>query len=146
MAAIYYFLHRARQASHCAGHLKDIYRALELYELERGTLPNLAFFPDDPKQDPNSLRVVLESHGLTPDQCACPAAPRKLQDLGLTYVWNVRMSNRKLEKATPPPWLLVEIQSLSADVPVPHPNGYNVLFSDGSVQCLRQPLKELQGL
>jgi hypothetical protein len=144
---LYYALSRVRGARECRTHLQQIYRALELYEVDRGVLPSMAFFPDDPRQDTDSLRVVLEAYGVDPASFVCPSMPDTLADLGLTYVWNVQLNGKRLhQEGEEPRWMLVEISALSIDVPAPHLKRYNVLFTDGTIQTMRYPLKELRGL
>jgi prepilin-type processing-associated H-X9-DG protein len=129
----------------CAANLRRIYSAMELYEIDRGTLPRLALFPDEPKQDNDSLPVALRPFGAEGDVCVCPSLPADHRALGLTYVWNVQLNGKKLKGAGPPAWMLVEVSALSDNVPPPHPGGYNVLYTDGSVQRSRTPPPGLQG-
>lgn len=144
VAIIYYLLVQVSLSKDCSSNLRRIYRALELYETERGTLPRMAFFPDNPDEDPDSLRTVLETYGVNGTVTVCPSVHESLARLGLTYVWNARLNGRKFpaEKT----WLLVEINALSPDVPAPHYGRYNVLYSDGSVEQIGSPLMELPGL
>ena len=143
---IYFVLYQVSLQKDCAVHLGRLYRAMELYEIDRGTLPRLAFFPDDPKQDPDSLRVALEAYGADSGGCVCPTAPNIQTELGLTYVWNVKLNNRKMPRDEEPEWMLVEISALSVDVPAPHLGQYNVLYTDGKVRRVKYPLQELKGL
>lgn len=146
LAIIFAVLHELRHSFECQSNLRTLYHALELYEMERGALPKLAFFPDIPQEDTDSLRVVLESFGAGGSACVCPSAPENLRELGLTYVWNVRLNARKIPKGQAREWMLVDIQALSGDVPAPHLKRYHVLYSDGSVERIRNPLQELPGL
>jgi len=146
LGIIYYVLSQIRMTLACTDGLKAIYRALELYEMERGTLPKLAFFPDNPVEDGDSLRVVLESYGAGGAVCVCPRAPRSQAELGLTYLWNVRLNGRKIPPVEERDWMLVEISALSSDVPAPHLGRYNVLYTDGTVERISKPLTELRGL
>ena len=143
---LYFILYQVSLQKDCTKNLLRIYRAMELYEIDRGTLPRLAFFPDDPKQDADSLRVALESYGADAEACGCPTAPDSQTDLGLTYVWNVKLNNRKIPRDSEPEWMLVEISALSADVPAPHLGQYNVLYTDGKVRRVKYPLQDLHGL
>ena len=146
LAIIFAVLHELRLSFECQSNLRTLYHALELYEMERGALPKLAFFPDIPQEDTDSLRVVLESFGSGGSACICPAAPATLQELGLTYVWNVRLNGRKIPRGAAREWMLVDIQALSSDVPAPHLRRYHVLYSDGTVERIRGPVQELPGL
>lgn len=146
VSVLYYILYQARLQKECEDHLLRIYRAMEMYEIDRGTLPRLAFFPDDPKQDTDSLRVALEAYGADGPACLCPTAPDSQTELGLTYVWNVKLNNQKIPRGGEPEWMLVEISALSVDVPAPHLGQYNVLYTDGKVRRVKYPLQELKGL
>ena len=147
ITVLYYALAEVRSARECRTHLQQIYRAMELYEVDRGILPTMAFFPDDPRQDTDSLRVILETYGVEPGAFVCPAMPDTLADLGLTYVWNVQLNGKRMhQEGDEPRWMLVEISALSIDVPAPHLRRYNVLFTDGTIQRMRYPLQELRGL
>lgn len=146
LGAIYIVLQELRYSFECQAHLRALYHALELYEMERGALPKLAYFPDVPQEDTDSLRVVLESFGAGGSACLCPAAPPNLRELGLTYVWNVRLNGRKIPRGQAREWMLVDIQALSTDVPPPHLGKYHVLYSDGTVERITQPAAQLPGL
>ncbi|MFH0908396.1 MAG: hypothetical protein V1929_06520 [bacterium] len=146
VGALYYILYQASLQKECEVNLLRLHRAIEMYEVDRGTLPRLAFFPDDPKQDIDSLRVALEAYGADGIACLCPTAPDIQIELGLTYVWNVKLNNRKLPRDGDAEWMLVEISALSMDVPAPHLGQYNVLYTDGKVRRVKYPLQELRGL
>jgi hypothetical protein len=146
LLVIYGVLHQLRLSFACQANLRVLYRALELYEMERGSLPRLAFYPDLATEDTESLRVVLESYGATGTACICPSSPTMLRDVGLTYVWNVRLNGRKIPRSGEREWMLVEIQALSSDVPAPHLGHYHVLYSDGAVERIAHPHPQLDGL
>lgn len=142
----YYYIRQQMLARECAANLRRIYAALELYEIDRGTLPRLAFFPDDPKQDPDSIVVALTPYGTTPDVYLCPTAPLPHRELGLTYLWNTRLNGRKIPRASTPEWMLVEINALSDEVPASHMGKYNVLYTDGAVHREKDPPAGLREL
>ncbi|HMP73482.1 MAG TPA: hypothetical protein PKE55_09495 [Kiritimatiellia bacterium] len=140
-------LNSLSRSAKCAEQLRDIYLALELFELDKGSLPHLAFFPDDPLTDTDSLRVVLEEYGLRASSCVCPAAAPRLRDTGLTYIWNVRLNGANLQiENREREWMLIDAAALSADLPSPHLGGFNVLFTDGTVERIAMPLSLLRGL
>ncbi len=144
---IYLALQSVRKSVQCTDNLREIYQALELYEMDKGALPRLAYFPDDPLTDSDSLRVVLEEYGVDGSACICPAVHPTLRDLGLTYVWNTRLNEANLvggEGARQ--WMLVEMTAVSIDVGAPHFRSYNVLYTDGSIEHIRTPLEDLNGL
>ncbi|HEY8240304.1 MAG TPA: hypothetical protein VIH35_02610 [Kiritimatiellia bacterium] len=146
VAILYYMLYQMSQQQACGKNLQQIHRALQLYEIDRGTLPRLAFFPDDAKQDRDSLRVVLEPYGADGTTCECPSLPDVLSELGLTYVWNVALNGKKTPRDDDSTWMLVEICALTTDVPAPHMGQYNVLYTDGKVRRVKNPTQELTGL
>ncbi len=143
---IYATMHALRMSFECQANLRTLYRALELYEMERGSLPKLAFYPDEPTEDTDSLRVVLEPFGATGAAARCPCAPANLKEVGLSYIWNTRLNGRKMPKGEEREWMLVEVQALSSDVPAPHWGAYHALFSDGKVERITGPKRQLEGL
>ena len=143
---VHFLFREMRFSNLCLSNLRALYRALELYEMDRGTLPKLAYFPDIPTEDTDSLRVVLESFGATGSACLCPASAPGVQELGLTYVWNVRLNGKKIPRGDERDWMLVEINALSGDVPAPHLGWYHVLYTDGTVDRVRKPRSQLNGL
>ncbi len=146
LAILFQVTSSVRAEQLCESRLQRIHRALELYEIERGTLPQLSFYPDDPREGPDSLRGALENYGVEYETCVCPRAPRLLREAGQTYLWNARLSGQKMPRGSTPVWMLVDMAALSSDVPAPHWDGYHVLFSDGSVKRVRDPQRELEGL
>ncbi len=130
----------------CEDNLKKIYRALEQFENDRGVLPTLAYFPADPQADSDSLPVALESYGADAHTCICPAMHLVLREMGLTYIWNSSLSGKRIPRSGAPVWMLVEMTAISSDLPAPHIHQFNVLYSDGSVKHVTNPLKELPGL
>ena len=62
LAAVFFWYKREQDYSdRCHKNLTRIYAALEMYELNLGELPSLAFYPADPLRDDNSLAVVLST-------------------------------------------------------------------------------------
>ncbi len=145
VAVIGFFARQQMLRKHCAANLRAIYAALEMHEIERGTLPRLAFYPDDPKQDGDSPLVVLRPYRAGTDVYVCPSAPSSLAAAGLTYVWNVRLNGKKLRGPGPPEWMLVEMNALSDAVPPPHLGRYNILYTDGRVVASKEPPPDLRG-
>ena len=127
----------------CQERMLKIYAALERYEIEKGKLPTLAFFPDDPQHDKDSPLVVLEPYGAEEGLFVCPALPDLYDKIGLAYVWNTALNSSKLADAPEPVWMIVEISALSSQVPPPHFRGYNILYTDGTVRRSQTPPREL---
>ncbi|HMP90459.1 MAG TPA: hypothetical protein PJ991_09665 [Kiritimatiellia bacterium] len=146
VGAIYFTLMQITMSVRCTEQLTRIYQALELFEMDRGALPRLAFYPDEPMTDPDSIRVVLEEYGVDPTVWICPSAHRKVSATGLTYVWNSRLNGANLRSFGERQWMLIEINALSTDVNAPHLRYYNVLYTDGKVERIRDPLETLRGL
>ena len=144
--AVAHHLHQRRLTRRCAEQLWHIYTALEMYEIDRGTLPRLAFFPNDPKQDADSLVTVIQPYAAAEGLTVCPAAPASQRALGLTYVWNVENNGHKLHPPGVPKWMLVEIQALSESVPAPHEGRYHILYTDGQVELSKNPPPDLRRL
>lgn len=126
-------------ARQCEARLRGLYTALEQYEIDRGLLPHLALFPDDPKQDSNSLLAALASYIASPELYICPATPQICRDTGLSYIWNVKLNGRKLREDREPLWMLTEINALSQEVPAPHGRCYHILYTDGTIRHSKQP-------
>lgn len=144
-AGIYTVVHQNMLAKKCANNLRNIYTSLENFEIDRGTLPRAAFYPDDPKQDNDSLVVALQPYSTRQDMYICPTAPSVQKESGLTYVWNVQLNGRKLRGTGAPAWMMVELNALSDAVPTPHFGGYNILYADGSVLRSKTPPAGLRG-
>lgn len=123
----------------CEENLYDIYAALELYEIEYGSLPTLAFYPDEPLKDDTGLRVFLERQGLPGSVCICPSSTETIKESGLSYLWNIELNGQNLGQPGDPAWILVEINALSEQVPPPHRGYYHILYTDGSVQRSKTP-------
>lgn len=143
VALIYMLLIQAARTVQCRDQLINIYRALEVYEMSHGTLPRLAFYPEEPNSDLDSMSVTLEAYGLEPSTWICPSSHEIIANTGLSYIWNTRLNGRKLRDAAEPQWLIAEINALSPDVPRPHLGYCNVLFTDGSVKRVRNPASEI---
>jgi hypothetical protein len=138
--------HRRLVSQRCRRHLRDIYTVLEHYEMEYGSLPSLSFFPDKPFSSADSLRVFVESQGLPGDRALCPSSPGVIKKAGLSYLWNVSLNGKKLNGRQKAVWMLVEINALSDDVPLPHFGGYHVLYTDGRIERSAEPPLEINAI
>lgn len=139
IGVLYLVLMSLGRSMQCGDRMLTVYRALQAYEAEHGALPNLAFFPDDPMADPDSIRVALNSYGMAPDVWVCPSAHPVVASAGLGLVWNTRLNGRTLSELVERDWMLAEIEIISGTIPSRHVGGYNVLFSDGTVERIRDP-------
>jgi len=142
----YFFTHQVMMRKRCKWNLREIHTALELYEIDRGTLPRLAFFPDEPKAEVDSIVSVLRPYGAGPEIYVCPALPQYLRSLGLTYIWNVRLNGRKMQSPDAPTWMLTEMSALSDNVPKPHLGIYDIIYTDGAVRKSKTPPPGLSDL
>ncbi len=141
---VYVAIGRHTMAGQCRRNLENIYSALELYEAEHGTLPRLAFFPDDATHDRDSLLVALRAYEPDANVFICPAIRRYYPAGTLTYIWNIKLNGKKIHAADSPAWMLVEINALSDNVPLPHFTGYNILYTDGRVRASHKPPMDLR--
>lgn len=123
----------------CEENLASIYSRLKAFGEDRGNLPALSLFPNDVYTDPDSLYIVLAPYGLHADECVCPALQRHLGDLGIAYIWNVKLNGRAWDELGPGAWMLVEINALSRNVPPPHRGHYHILYADGRVERTPYP-------
>ncbi len=132
-----------RRSEQCLSNLQAIYNVFELYEVENGMLPTLAFYPDDPMGDDDSLRLFVEKQGLDGDCCICPSSPGVIRGAGLSYIWNVELNGNKLSCMDMPIWMLVEVHVLSDQVPAPHRRHYHLLYTDGTIERISKLPEEL---
>ena len=121
----------------CEQNLRSLYAAFELYELDKGRIPTLAFYPTSPSDGKDSLMVVLRPYGVRPEFCVCPKSPTIVKINGLSYIWNVALNNLPLPDKEGTVWMLMEIQALSEKIPGPHLNGYQILYTDGHIERSR---------
>lgn len=143
LGSVVHYKHARENAAAASANLRQIYSALELHEIDKGRLPRLAFFPDNPLVDPDSLLVVLKRYGVNETMCRCPGAPASLQNLGLNYVWNVGLNGKQILEPGTRTWMLVNIHALSLKVPPPHLGNYSILYTDGTVEFSPVPPQEI---
>jgi len=121
-------------ANQCREQMKRIYGALGFYEVQNGSLPAMRFYPEDPRKDEDSLRLVLEAYGLDPDDTICPSAQPLVRETGLSYLWNVNLNKQVLSAGRQSEWLMTEIEVMSSKLRGPHFRHYHVMYTDGHVQ------------
>lgn len=143
ISAMYAALFSATRTLACRDNLIRIFDALEIYEMSHGALPHLDFYPEDPHTGSASICVVLESYGLDPSSWICPSAPDIMTRTGLTYIWNTRLNGRSMRSFGERQWMLMELHGLDPTLPGPHFRSCNVLFTDGTVERIRNPATEL---
>ena len=139
------YLHAKKKAYEvsCQNNLRQINMFLQMFIAENGKLPSAAFYPKDSAKQEDSIAVILKRYGATKKLFVCPAAPEELKELGLTYLWNDAFNGRRPESIRNPSkqWLMIDMNSVSKDVPAPHPSGYTVLYADGHVEWTKDPPK-----
>lgn len=132
-----FFLEDLRCERLCREHLSQIYMALELYQAERGALPDLAMFPQN-RYHANSLARFLREQGFSEELAQCPASGYWLSKYGVSYVWNTALNGKRLGSMDRT-WMLVEIHALDPEhYPRPHFGFYHVLYTDGSIQRVKK--------
>lgn len=126
-------------ARQCIQNLRHIYLALELYELDHGTLPHMAFYPDDAWHSPDSMLVVLDPYAITSEIGICPGSHDIVRTHGLSYIWNANLNGRKLHEQDPETWVVTKLSALSDQVPAPHLGRYITLYANGHIARSRRP-------
>ncbi|MFZ2654508.1 MAG: H-X9-DG-CTERM domain-containing protein [Victivallales bacterium] len=117
----------------CMNNMRQVGMAIVTFQISNGEFPKAAFFPEKPKTDKNSIRVILgdEIHG---DKVwICPAMPDELKDKGLTWVYNDTLAGKATVKDPEKTWLLIEFTCVSKKTPPAHPGGFNIVYADGHV-------------
>jgi prepilin-type processing-associated H-X9-DG protein len=124
----------------CSQNLRQVGQIIQMYFYSEGKYPSASFFPKNPLGSPNSIVKVLEDSGnaVPRSMWICPAAPAKLQKLGLTFVYNDQFAGKFSIPNASQTWLLMEVNSVSRKVPAPHPGGYNILYADGHVETTQR--------
>lgn len=159
--------------------LRQIGQMLVMYQMDNKSYPKAAFYPTDPLNGDDSIRVILAGKGGKAEvkssgggvggiagralgaagggndvgsMFVSAALPAPLQEKGLTYVYNDAIAGKRSIANPSATWVLIDMTCVSAEVPPPYRNGYNVLMADGrvittkklppSIQKLRQQVKK----
>lgn len=119
----------------CKGNLQQIGKMIKMYHMANGEYPDAEFYPKQPLKSDKSIVKVMKKGGqrVPKKMWVCPAAPEKIADKGLTFVYNDKFGGRRNLPHPAKAWLLIEVNCVSEKVPAPHPGGYNILFADGHV-------------
>jgi hypothetical protein len=131
---LHYANHNLAKATECRDQMRRMYAVLGFYEVQNGLLPDLSFYPENPREDEDSLRVVLEAYGLNAEDCVCPKAQPRIKAEGLSYLWNVNLNDQVLSAGRQAEWLLTEIEVMSNQLKGPHFRQYHVMYTDGHVK------------
>lgn len=129
-----------QQASQCEEQLKKIYQYLSLYERENGRLPSFELYPEELRENQESLLNRLGTlPGFDSDWLVCPGAPAILKSQGITYLWNTSLNQSSLTLRKEITWVLVDMQALDDQVAGPHFGHYHILYTDGRVERSASP-------
>lgn len=132
---------RAKQKAaetECMNNMRQVGSAIVSYHLSNGEYPKAAFFPENPKTDENSIRVILGDELKSEKIWLCPAMPDKLKEKGLTWVYNDSIAGKSSLKDPAGTWILIEFNCVSKNAPPPHPGGYNIVYGDGHVETKKK--------
>ena len=143
-AASYVRVKRKADQTKCVSQLKQIGMAMKMYLMSNGSYPKAAFYPKS-HDHPRSVSKLLKDEGAIDTLFICPSMPDKLQQKKITFVYNDAVSGKRRVPANT--WVLIEMSCVSKSSPKPHPNGYNILYADGSVkteQTLPSDILKLQ--
>ena len=134
-AASYVRVKQKAVQTECINNLQQIGQLLVMYLDENGgAFPKAAFYPKDPEKGADSIRQII---GSDKRLWICPGLPDKLQEKGLTFVYNDTLKDASSVQDPAKKWVLIEMCCVSAQAPLPHPDGYNILFADGHVATSR---------
>lgn len=121
----------------CLNNMRQVGIAIVAFQTSNGEYPKAAFFPEKPRTDEDSIRVILGDE-LGEKVWVCPAMPDALKDKGLTWVYNDTIGGKSSVKDPAKTWILIEFSCVSKKVPPAHPGGYNIVYADGHVATSRQ--------
>lgn len=121
--------------SECRQNLQQLFAMLREYDSKKGSLPKAAFFPIS-SSCADGLSVLL---GPKADKLLiCPTCSPDLKRLKINYVWNEKISGRKLSDLKPNTWLLMDCVAAHYWMVDNHHCGHrgkvNVLYADGTVK------------
>lgn len=91
--SVYLEAAKSAKSADCISNLRNIYMALEMYEMDFGALPDAKFYPESPKDDPKSILNILNSYIDDKKVFICPSMPPDLAAKSLTYIWNDSYNN-----------------------------------------------------
>ena len=114
----------------CKHNLRQLGQMINAYYMENGYYPKASFYPKDPENGGESVKAIIGGPKLL---WICPSLPGKLQEKGLTFVYNHGIAGKSSLKNPAKKWVLIEMNCVSKNAPHPHPGGYNILFADGHV-------------
>ena len=131
---------RAKQKAvetECMNNMRQVGAVIIASQLSNGEYPKAAFYPENPKTDKNSIRVILGDDLKSEKVWLCPSMPDKLKEKGLTWVYNDTLGGKAEVKSPADTWILIEFSCVSKKAPAPHPGGYNIVYADGHVKTTK---------
>jgi len=140
--SVYLEAQKQAKTTSCMSNLRNIYMAVQMYEMDYGRLPDVAFYPKDARKDKRSILNVLRGYIDDRSVYLCPVAPDELKKRQITYIWNDLYNNKLLDKVRMKSvqWLMTEMTAVEPKIPPPHQGGYNVLFFDGHVATVKEEI------
>ncbi len=133
---------KARQ-SVCAQNLAQIYKAIQMFQIDHDSYPRAWFYPPDrhPAREKYNIAKILKPYGADPRLFLCPAAPQAIIQRGNTYLWNDLLNGKGEGSLSNPAalWMMTDMNAATNKVPPAHVGGYNVLYADGHVKWQKQP-------
>ncbi len=118
----------------CVQHLQVISQAFQMADLRGQPLPQACFFPKNGSVT-DSLPKLMG--GQVQEQAFyCPAAPVKLKEHKITYLYNSKLGGKMMAQVQErsKTWLIADICVASSKFPGMHNGGANILFADGQVR------------
>ncbi len=137
---IYMEAYKSTKSADCISNLRNIYMAAVMYEMDFEKFPDAKFYPQSPKDDPQSLVNLLSGYIDDRRVFVCPSMPEELAAKALTYIWNDSYNNRRVESIPNKSfnWLAADMTAVDSKIPPPHQGSYNVVFLDGHAQGVKE--------
>lgn len=120
----------------CVQHLQVIGQTFQMADLRGQTLPKACFFPKNGSVT-DSLPKLMGNQ--VPEQAFyCPAAPPKLREHKITYLYNSKLGGTMMAqvKDRSKTWLIADMCVADPKFPGMHNGGANILFADCQVRFL----------
>jgi prepilin-type processing-associated H-X9-DG protein len=138
--SVYMEAMKTAKTAHCVSNLRNVYLAMQMYEMDFDRLPDAKFYPKSPKDDSRSIVNILKGYIDDRNVYICCAMPQELAKKGLTYIWNDTYNNKFLSSVRnrSSEWLMTEMTAADAKIPPPHHGCYNILFFDGHIDTIKE--------